>query len=167
VSHDRDEQPGLILMGSSLVSIDVVRVAEDVLAAPSGGWVYAIVAPEVLRVKIGSAKEVDDRWDAAMSPMPAVEYQLHSATLHPDRGRAEREAHRQLAHARWGGEWFDMRDAAVEQWLASRETESVANCLHGYLESLERPAGASYASAAEAAAARRAARIRSSREAQA
>jgi hypothetical protein len=125
-------------MGSSFVSIDVVREAEDVLALPSGGWVYAIVAPEVQRVKIGYARDIDVRWQLLMTPIPAVEYQLHSATLHEDMRRAEREAHRQLAHARWRGEWFDMQDYAVDQWLASRETETAANCLHGYFESLER-----------------------------
>jgi hypothetical protein len=28
-----------------------------------------------------------------------------------------------------------MRDVAVNRWLASRETETVANCLQEYLES--------------------------------
>jgi hypothetical protein len=59
-----------------------------------------------------------------------AELMLHSATLEVDVVLAEATAHAALAHARLSGEWFDMTDLAVDQWLAGRERDVPANGLH-------------------------------------
>src|SRR3954454_11473985 len=99
------------------------------LARPGSGWLYAIVAPEVRRVKIGHAQDVAKRLLLFQTGSP-TELTLHSATLEEDVVLAETAAHMSLAHARVCGEWFDLRDAGVDQWLAARETETPANGLH-------------------------------------
>lgn len=100
-----------------------------VLARPDSGWLYAIVAPELTRVKIGHAQDVARRLLLFQTGSP-TELMLHSASLEADVVLAEATAHAALANARLGGEWFDLRDNEVDQWLAARETDISANGLH-------------------------------------
>jgi hypothetical protein len=79
--------------------------------AEGSGWLYAIVAPEVERVKIGYAQKVDARLAFHQCGSP-VELNIHSDTWHTDVRRAEREAHGLLRHVHVLGEWFDMQDCA-------------------------------------------------------
>lgn len=99
-----------------------------VLSHPYSGWLYAIVAPEVCRVKIGHAQDVDSRLDSFRTGSP-FHLALHSATLEHNVKAAETAAHRELRHARLVGEWFDMTDPHVDQWLQKRERELPENGL--------------------------------------
>jgi hypothetical protein len=92
------------------------------------GWLYAIVAPEAKRVKIGHARDVSARALLFQTGSPVVLY-LHSATFHLSCHHAEADAHRRLAHARTHGEWFDLQDDQVDGWLAARESDVAANGL--------------------------------------
>jgi hypothetical protein len=106
---------------------------------PPAGWLYAIVAPEVRRVKIGRAQDVVKRLQELQSGSPS-ELMLHSATLHDNVPLAEAQAHADLAHARLHREWFELADAKVDEWLASRETDTPANALHdAYLDAHGHP----------------------------
>lgn len=80
-------------------------------------------------MKIGLAQDVVHRFVAMQTGSPS-ELMLHSATLHANVAQAEADAHMLLAQARLHGEWFDLRDAKVDEWLASRETDTLANGLH-------------------------------------
>ena len=102
---------------------------EAVLSSPKGGWLYAVVAPEVRRVKIGWARDVEARVRPFQTASPSS-LALHSATLHGDVRAAEREAHKELEDAHVLGEWFDLRDPQVDQWLARRETDVPMNSLY-------------------------------------
>jgi hypothetical protein len=99
-----------------------------VLSGPRSGWLYAIVAPELSRVKIGHAQSVDHRLDGFRTGAPC-HLALHSATLEEDVRAAEAAAHRALKHARQIGEWFDMADPRVDEWLQRRERELPENGL--------------------------------------
>jgi Meiotically up-regulated gene 113 len=106
---------------------------------PSGegpGYVYAIVAPEAGRVKIGQAStdRLYSRYAQIRTACP-FPTQLHSATYHRMRVRAERHAHRLLGHARLHLEWFDLHDQAVQDWLS--EQSAVQNFRHALAEELE------------------------------
>jgi hypothetical protein len=110
-----------------------------ILAHRHSGWLYAIVAPELNRVKIGWAKNVSKRLLEFQTGSP-TELLLHSATLETNILLAEAKAHAPLAHARLRGEWFKLNDYAVDQWLATRETDTPANGLHDrYLEQVGHP----------------------------
>ena len=76
-----------------------------------GGWLYAIVADEVLRVKIGWALDVWKRLRELQTGSPCL-LQLHSAPYHDEVVLAEVTAHAELAHARVRerAEWFRMDD---------------------------------------------------------
>jgi hypothetical protein len=100
-----------------------------VLARPDSGWLYAIIAPEVRRVKIGHAKDVAKRLLLLQTGSP-TELMLHSASLEDHVVLAEAAAHAALAHARQAGEWFDLCDYEVDRWLAAREADVPANGLH-------------------------------------
>lgn len=104
------------------------------LASGASGWLYAIVAQEVNRVKIGHARNVEHRLQTLQSGSP-VELILHSATLESDVRTAESAIHSSLTHARLSGEWFDLSDAAVDQWLATREADTPANSLYDRVSS--------------------------------
>lgn len=106
-------------------------MARDDLPGTPGngnGWLYAIVALEVRRVKIGVAEDVWKRARALQTASPC-ELLLHSATYHDEVVLAEARAHAELAHARVRGEWFDLTDTDVDAWLARRETATPANLL--------------------------------------
>lgn len=77
---------------------------------PPAGWLYAIVAPEVRRMKIGRAQDVVKRFQELQTGSPS-ELTLHSATLHDNVALAETQAHE------------------VDEWLASRETDTPANAV--------------------------------------
>jgi hypothetical protein len=49
--------------------------------------------------------------------------ELHSASYHRMRLRAEARAHRLLGHARLHLEWFDLDDQAVQDWLSERSAQ--------------------------------------------
>src|SRR4051812_30835482 len=95
---------------------------DAILAQPRSGWLYAIVAPTVKQVKIGHAQDVSRRLLDFQTGSPA-EITLHSATLEHDVVVAEAQAHLALSHARLSGEWFELTDHDVDQWLAARETD--------------------------------------------
>jgi Meiotically Up-regulated Gene 113 (MUG113) protein len=106
---------------------------------PPAGWLYAIVAPEVRRVKIGRAQDVVKRFLELQIASPS-ELMLHSATLHDNAPLAEAQVHADLARARLRGEWFDLADYKVDQWLGSRESDTPANALHdAYLDARGHP----------------------------
>jgi Meiotically up-regulated gene 113 len=100
-----------------------------VLTRPASGWLYAIAAPEVRRVKIGHAQDVAKRLLLFQTGSP-TELMLHSATLEDNVVVAEARAHAALAHARLTGEWFDLCDREVDRWLARREADVAANGVH-------------------------------------
>lgn len=95
---------------------------------PGAGWLYAVVAPDVNRVKVGHARDVWGRMLLFQTGSP-LELYLHAATLHSEVRKAESEAHRELADARIQGECFDLTDARVDAWLARRERDEPANGL--------------------------------------
>jgi len=112
---------------------------DEVLSRPESGWLYAIVAPGARQVKIGHAQDVAKRLLLFQTGSP-LELMLHSATLEENVVLAEAEAHARLAQARLRGEWFDLADPVVEEWLAARETDIPANGLHDrYLDTKGHP----------------------------
>ena len=108
------------------------------MSNPIAGFLYAIVAPELHRVKFGrSLFKPEGRWKAFRTGSP-TELCLHSVTRHEDVVAEEVAVHALLAQARLpipgSEEWFDMRDAAVHRLLARREVDppldpSVVNTL--------------------------------------
>jgi hypothetical protein len=87
------------------------------------GFVYAIVAPDQARVKIGNSVTPKSRWRSFQTGSP-VPLGVHSETFHDDVEEAESAAHAQLADARLHGEWFDMANPHVDIWLAEREKDT-------------------------------------------
>jgi hypothetical protein len=82
--------------------------------------VYAILAPEFKRVKIGRAKNPVERMMNMRSGCPCP-VELHSAEPSDNVFYDEAVAHGKLAHARVHGEWFDATDWHVRRWLAERK----------------------------------------------
>ena len=90
------------------------------------GWLYAIVAihDDVKHVKIGwTAGRPESRMASFQIGSPVL-LGLHSETWHEDVLAAEKAAHDRLAHAHVHGEWYDMADYEVDQWLAERERDT-------------------------------------------
>jgi hypothetical protein len=88
---------------------------------PSAGYVYAILAPELGRVKIGrSGRSANDRLGEIVPQSPA-HLQLHSETWHENTFGVEASLHMRFAHAREIGEWFRVGDPEVSAWLVERE----------------------------------------------
>ena len=117
-AEDRSRQDG--------ATLDQPVRASDVEAQPmppleGPGYVYAIVAAECGRVKIGCASSTRgaERPGQIITacPFPAV---LHSVTYHRLHRTAEKDAHRLLAHAHRHNEWYDLNDPAVQAWLDER-----------------------------------------------
>jgi Meiotically Up-regulated Gene 113 (MUG113) protein len=84
------------------------------------GWIYALIATDVERVKIGYSTDPLRRWIAVHTASP-VPVGLHSLTFHHDVIEAEQEAHARLHEARVKGEWFDTGFSIVFNWLRERE----------------------------------------------
>jgi excisionase family DNA binding protein len=85
----------------------------------NGGYLYAIAAVGVQRVKIGIATDPGVRMTSLRTASP-VPLHLHSATWHRDPLTVERDVHTRLRHARLHGEWFDMQAEEVGRWLGTR-----------------------------------------------
>ena len=81
-------------------------------ASEEGAFVYAIVAPELERVKIGIARNVTTRGRDLQCGSPVTLW-IHSEVWSDEPRLDEAKVHAALAHARVpdaGREWFDMRD---------------------------------------------------------
>lgn len=100
-------------------------LARDVPAARPpyrlvGGWIYAILAPELDRVKIGKSERSATHRLNEIVPQSPAHLELHSETWHEDCEGAERQLHARFAHARERGEWFKASDPRVAAWLEGR-----------------------------------------------
>lgn len=83
------------------------------------GYVYAITAPELDRVKIGVAKNVHKRLTTLQCGSPC-DLVIHSAREHEYPLLVERRLHRRFKDAFVKGEWFDISHPKVQSWLALR-----------------------------------------------
>lgn len=119
---------GLPVIICNVLRDDDLAVDDLLKESSRAGWLYAVVAADVRLVKIGHARDVWSRILLFQTGSPS-ELALHSVTLHDDVRAAEADAHRELAHARRHGEWFDLTDTDVDAWLARRETDRPENGL--------------------------------------
>jgi len=88
------------------------------------GYVYAIMAPELKRVKIGrcdSEASFLSRFLHFQCGSPC-ELFIHSVVEHENYRLIEKRIHKRLKSARVHGEWFDITDPKVDRWLAHRES---------------------------------------------
>jgi hypothetical protein len=87
------------------------------------GYVYAVMAFEVGRVKIGwseSLESFDTRLTALRCGSP-VALGVHSIIEHRNAYLTEQHLHRRFRSARIHGEWYDINDEKVYRWLCERE----------------------------------------------
>jgi len=87
------------------------------------GYVYAVVSMELRLVKIGwcaTEKQFTRRFDSFQCGSP-VALGLHSIMEHRNAYRIEKQLHRRFKSARVIGEWFNMDDYDVNEWLIWRE----------------------------------------------
>lgn len=90
------------------------------------GYVYAVMAFEVERVKIGwceSLESLDIRFRGFQCGSP-VQLGIHSVVEHKHPYSTEQHLHRRFRSALIKGEWFDINDEKVYQWLCRRERHS-------------------------------------------
>lgn len=129
--RDQLSQPEEIMYAEDygpLPGSEALRIGR-ILATERGGWLYAILAEDVGRVKIGRAKNVWRNRALLFQTGSPVELAPHSATLEEDVYAAESAAHRVFAPARVQGEWFQI-DIPIQRWLALRELERPSNALY-------------------------------------
>jgi hypothetical protein len=89
------------------------------------GYVYAIIAPELERVKIGRSFTrigAIKRLTTCRCGSPS-ELQMHSIRKYNDVIATEKLLHKRFAAARVRGEWFEATDTKVEKWLEKRIEE--------------------------------------------
>lgn len=92
------------------------------------GYVYAIIAPEVERVKIGRSFTYIGtirRFTDIKCGSPC-ELQMHSIRKHTNVIRTEKLLHERFSTARVRGEWFDATAPQVERWMEKRIEEGFA-----------------------------------------
>lgn len=121
---------GLRLSAATGVSVPAMLSAEPIRAShvqldptlprPVAGFVYAIMAPEFNRVKIGRSERSAACRLNEIVPQSPTDLELHSETGHEDHIRVEKELHAKFAHAHIRGEWFWPDDPHVGLWLAER-----------------------------------------------
>ena len=93
---------------------------DPTLRRPVAGFVYAIMAPEFNRVKIGRSERSAACRLNEIVPQSPTDLELHSETWHEDHVRIEKELQDGFAHAHIRGEWFWPDDPHVGLWLAAR-----------------------------------------------
>src|SRR4051812_33678047 len=92
------------------------------------GYIYAIMAPELNRVKIGltaSKEGINKRLSQIQCGSPCQLY-LHSVRKQQNVARVEREIHNRFKRAHIIGEWFNAKDPKVKSWLNERIEKGLA-----------------------------------------
>jgi hypothetical protein len=109
---------------SAMLTAEPIRASDvqidPTLPRPVAGFVYAIMAREFSRVKIGRSERSAACRLNEIVPQSPTDLELHSETWHEDHFHVEKELQDRFAHAHIHGEWFWADDPHVGLWLAER-----------------------------------------------